>query len=136
MSCVFSFPFSSLYSYLVFFCRFPLCCASWVDDTKHRLNHVGFGVVLGADGGRMKTRSGETTRLVDLLDETKENCRAELVARKTELADEVREGCCCCCCCCGGGGDFRYFQTYYFHYLHCFSSAVRWLFWGLERATQ
>ena len=42
--------------------------AGWVgDDVK--LEHLGFGVVQGEDGKKFKTRSGETVRLVDLLDE-------------------------------------------------------------------
>lgn len=42
--------------------------AGWVE--KHvRLDHLGFGVVQGEDGKKFKTRSGETVRLVDLLDE-------------------------------------------------------------------
>ncbi|KAG8222038.1 hypothetical protein J437_LFUL003958 [Ladona fulva] len=37
---------------------------------KHvRIDHVGFGVVLGEDKKKFKTRSGETVRLVELLDE-------------------------------------------------------------------
>ncbi|XP_044749902.1 arginine--tRNA ligase, cytoplasmic [Coccinella septempunctata] len=40
-----------------------------VDPKKHRLDHIGFGVVLGEDKKKFKTRSGDTVRLVDLLDE-------------------------------------------------------------------
>lgn len=42
--------------------------AGWVDEGV-KLEHLGFGVVLGPDGKKFKTRSGETVRLVDLLDE-------------------------------------------------------------------
>lgn len=42
--------------------------AGWVNDHQ-RLDHMGFGVVQGEDGKKFKTRSGETVRLVDLLDE-------------------------------------------------------------------
>lgn len=42
--------------------------AGWVKE-HHRLEHLGFGVVQGEDGKKFKTRSGETVRLVDLLDE-------------------------------------------------------------------
>lgn len=35
----------------------------------HRIDHVGFGVVLGNDKKKFKTRSGETVKLSDLLDE-------------------------------------------------------------------
>jgi arginyl-tRNA synthetase len=40
----------------------------WVNQGQ-RLQHVGFGTVQGEDGKRFKTRSGDTVRLVDLLDE-------------------------------------------------------------------
>lgn len=43
--------------------------AGIVDPKKHRLDHVGFGVVLGEDKKKFKSRSGDTVRLVDLLDE-------------------------------------------------------------------
>jgi arginyl-tRNA synthetase len=39
----------------------------WVKN--QRLQHIGFGTVQGEDGKRFKTRSGDTVRLVDLLDE-------------------------------------------------------------------
>lgn len=42
--------------------------AGWVGDGV-KLEHLGFGVVQGEDGKKFKTRSGETVRLVDLLDE-------------------------------------------------------------------
>ncbi len=35
----------------------------------HRVEHVGFGVVLGEDKKKFKTRSGDTVRLRDLLSE-------------------------------------------------------------------
>lgn len=41
--------------------------AGWI--TKDQAVHVPFGVVLGNDGKRLKTRSGETVKLEDLLDE-------------------------------------------------------------------
>ncbi|XP_022907770.1 probable arginine--tRNA ligase, cytoplasmic [Onthophagus taurus] len=37
--------------------------------SHHRVDHVGFGVVLGEDKKKFKTRSGDTVRLIDLLDE-------------------------------------------------------------------
>ncbi|KAK9710834.1 tRNA synthetases class I (R) [Popillia japonica] len=43
--------------------------AGIVDYQKHRLDHVGFGVVLGEDKKKFKTRSGDTVRLIELLDE-------------------------------------------------------------------
>lgn len=40
-----------------------------LDYKKHRVDHIGFGVVLGEDKKKFKTRSGDTVRLSDLLDE-------------------------------------------------------------------
>lgn len=39
------------------------------DPSKVRIDHVGFGVVLGEDGKKFKTRSGDTVKLSELLDE-------------------------------------------------------------------
>jgi arginyl-tRNA synthetase len=41
--------------------------AGLYDPHKVRLDHVPFGLVLGADGKKFKTRSGDTERLIDLL---------------------------------------------------------------------
>lgn len=43
--------------------------AGYVDTSKVRLDHCGFGVVLGEDKKKFKTRSGDTVKLTDLLDE-------------------------------------------------------------------
>ncbi|XP_058461257.1 probable arginine--tRNA ligase, cytoplasmic [Malaya genurostris] len=43
--------------------------AGILDLNMHRVDHVGFGVVLGEDGKKFKTRSGDTVRLIELLDE-------------------------------------------------------------------
>lgn len=40
-----------------------------IDNSRHRIDHVGFGVVLGEDGKKFKTRSGDTVKLIELLDE-------------------------------------------------------------------
>jgi arginyl-tRNA synthetase len=42
--------------------------AGILDPTKHRVEHVAFGVVHDASGKKFKTRSGETVKLQDLLD--------------------------------------------------------------------
>lgn len=39
------------------------------EQSQHRIEHVGFGVVLGEDKKKFKTRSGDTVRLRDLLSE-------------------------------------------------------------------
>ncbi|KAK7195279.1 arginyl-tRNA synthetase [Novymonas esmeraldas] len=45
-------------------------------------DHAGFGVVTGADGKKIKTRSGETARLKDLMDEAVERSLAILKERE------------------------------------------------------
>lgn len=58
--------------------------------------HLAFGTVLGEDGKPFKTRSGETVRLIDLLDEAVDRAHA-VVAEKSphlspdELAQHARE---------------------------------------------
>jgi arginyl-tRNA synthetase len=54
--------------------------AGWVPDGVE-LCHVPFGLVQGEDGKKFKTRSGETIRLKDLLDEAVSRTRADLEAR-------------------------------------------------------
>lgn len=46
-----------------------------------KAKHVGFGLVLGTDGKRFRTRSTEVVRLVDLLDEAKERSKQGLIDR-------------------------------------------------------
>lgn len=53
------------------------------DPAVHRVDHVAFGVVLGADGKKFKTRSGDTVRLKDLLDEGVLRAK-ETLAKKAE----------------------------------------------------
>lgn len=43
--------------------------AGYYDPKKVRIDHVPFGVVLGSDGKKFKTRSGDTEKLIDLLKE-------------------------------------------------------------------
>lgn len=61
--------------------------AGWVPPGV-TLTHVPFGLVLGEDGKRLKTRSGETIRLIDLLTEAIGRSRADLEQR---LATEGRQ---------------------------------------------
>lgn len=49
---------------------------------KARIDHVGFGVVLGEDKKKFKTRSGDTVRLVELLDEGLKRSREKLVEKE------------------------------------------------------
>ncbi len=54
--------------------------AGWIPDGVE-LTHVPFGVVQGEDGKKFKTRSGETVRLKDLLDEAVSRARTDLERR-------------------------------------------------------
>lgn len=55
--------------------------AGYLDETKVRAEHVPFGVVLGQDGKKFKTRSGETERLIDLLNTAVEKAESILIER-------------------------------------------------------
>jgi arginyl-tRNA synthetase len=55
-----------------------------------RTEHVGFGSILGSDRKMMKTRSGETLRLIELLDEGRERALAELEKREVALTPEAK----------------------------------------------
>lgn len=63
--------------------------AGYYDPQKVELNHVQFGVVLGADGKKFKTRSGATERLIDLLQEAISRARVLLQERKLNESDAV-----------------------------------------------
>jgi len=55
--------------------------AGWHRPPVTRLDHMGFGVVQGEDKKRFKTRSGETVKLVDLLDEAVLRAAQEIESR-------------------------------------------------------
>lgn len=57
--------------------------AGWIPEGA-RLQHVPFGLVQGEDGKKLKTRSGDTVRLRDLLDEAVERSETDLRARLEE----------------------------------------------------
>ncbi|KAM7350300.1 arginine--tRNA ligase-like protein [Cochliomyia hominivorax] len=55
-----------------------------MDPRKHRADHVQFGVVLGEDGKKFKTRSGDTVKLSDLLDEGLKRSLDKLVEKERD----------------------------------------------------
>jgi len=57
--------------------------AGWI-PADGRLEHVPFGLVQGEDGKKLKTRSGDTVRLKDLLDEAVERSETDLRRRLQE----------------------------------------------------
>ncbi len=65
--------------------------AGWATDAT-RLDHVPFGLVCGDDGKKFKTRSGDTVRLVDLLDEAKIRMSKNLHERKLEQLELKKQG--------------------------------------------
>ncbi|MCJ8282193.1 MAG: arginine--tRNA ligase [Rivularia sp. ALOHA_DT_140] len=62
--------------------------AGWIPENVE-IVHVPFGLVLGEDGKKLKTRSGETVKLRDLLDEAVSKAREDLETRLKE--EEGRE---------------------------------------------
>jgi arginyl-tRNA synthetase len=62
----------------------------WHPETKVRLAHVWFGSILGEDGKPFKTRSGETVKLADLLDEAEELSLAVVSEKNPELPEATR----------------------------------------------
>lgn len=61
--------------------------AGWLVPGKNRLIHVAFGMVCGDDGKRFKTRSGETVKLVDLLDEAVIRAKHVLKDKSPDLTE-------------------------------------------------
>jgi len=55
-----------------------------------KLLHVGFGKILGDDGKPFKTRSGETVKLADLLDEAEERAFAVVKNKQMERTEAER----------------------------------------------
>ncbi len=62
--------------------------AGYLDPKKVRCDHVGFGLVLGPDGKKFRTRSGETERLIDLLTRAIDEAEKILEKRSPELSKE------------------------------------------------
>ncbi|XP_035791489.1 probable arginine--tRNA ligase, cytoplasmic [Anopheles albimanus] len=68
--------------------------ANILDMQKHRVDHVGFGVVLGEDGKKFKTRSGDTVKLAELLDEGLKRSMDKLLEKERHLVltrEELRD---------------------------------------------
>uniref|UniRef100_A0AC35TYK5 Arginine--tRNA ligase n=1 Tax=Rhabditophanes sp. KR3021 TaxID=114890 RepID=A0AC35TYK5_9BILA len=62
----------------------------WYDEKEKRIEHIAFGLVLGEDGKKFKTRSGETIKLNDLLDEAVKRAADKLIekGRNNEMSPE------------------------------------------------
>jgi len=65
--------------------------AGWHRPPVTRCDHMGFGVVQGLDGKRFKTRSGETVKLVTLLDEAVSRAGVEIKNRVKQQEENKTE---------------------------------------------
>ncbi len=64
--------------------------AGYLNPQKVRVDHVAFGVVLGSDGKKFKTRSGETEKLIDLLQEAVERAEKIIEERLPDISPEEK----------------------------------------------
>jgi len=65
--------------------------AGYLDPRKTRVDHVPFGLVLGPDGKKFKTRSGETERLIDLLHQAVAQSRQIIEDREMSLSESEKD---------------------------------------------
>jgi arginyl-tRNA synthetase len=65
--------------------------AGYLDPKKVRVDHVPFGLVLGPDGKKFRTRSGETERLIDLLRSAIDYANKILQDREPNMPQEERQ---------------------------------------------
>lgn len=67
--------------------------AGWLNagGSTVKLEHMPFGSVLGEDGKPFKTRSGETVKLADLLNEAEERALKVVTGKSPELSSEERK---------------------------------------------
>jgi arginyl-tRNA synthetase len=62
----------------------------WHPEIGVKLAHVWFGSILGEDGKPFKTRSGDTVKLEDLLDEAQERAFKVVTEKNAEMTEEAR----------------------------------------------
>lgn len=58
--------------------------AGYYSKDVHRVDHLGFGLVLGENKKKFKTRSGDTVRLAELLDEGLERALGRLKEKERD----------------------------------------------------
>jgi arginyl-tRNA synthetase len=70
-----------------------LIVARWKPDAAKttKLIHVGFGKILGDDGKPFKTRSGDTVKLGELLDEAVERAYKTVCEKSSDLSEAQRK---------------------------------------------
>lgn len=62
----------------------------WYPEAPVKLAHVWFGSILGEDGKPFKTRSGDTVKLADLLDEAEERAYRVVSEKNPDLGETQR----------------------------------------------
>jgi arginyl-tRNA synthetase len=62
----------------------------WQPQAQVKLAHVWFGSILGEDGRPFKTRSGESVKLAELLDEAQDRALQVVSEKRPELSEEQR----------------------------------------------
>jgi arginyl-tRNA synthetase len=65
--------------------------AGYLDPQKVQADHVPFGLVLGADGKKFRTRSGETEKLIDLLTTAIDRADQIMKERNPDLGEKDRK---------------------------------------------
>lgn len=65
--------------------------AGYLDPKTVQVDHVPFGLVLGTDGKKFRTRSGDTERLMDLLTTAVEHANNILLERSPDMPQEERK---------------------------------------------
>ncbi|MGB8355952.1 MAG: arginine--tRNA ligase [Chthoniobacteraceae bacterium] len=63
----------------------------WHPDVKVRLEHIWFGTILGEDNKPFKTRSGESVRLADVLDEAVARAFKIVTEKSPEMPEAERQ---------------------------------------------
>ena len=64
--------------------------AGFYKQGEVRLDHMGFGLVQGADGKKISTRKGGSFKLIDLLEEGQENAAKEMEKRNEKNKDDAK----------------------------------------------
>jgi arginyl-tRNA synthetase len=65
--------------------------AGYLERSKVRVDHVPFGLVLGNDGKKFRTRSGDTEKLIDLIEAAIDQASQILAERSPEMPVDERE---------------------------------------------
>lgn len=61
-----------------------------LDPKIHKVHHLGFGLMLGEDGSKIKTRSGDSIKLHELLDEAKERAHNLIIERLSSIPKSTK----------------------------------------------